>query len=158
MAEIQEEVLDCCGLWGIYGLSAGFQVALNGVLDAIEMPKCCVAEDCDDEECESEAGSGPGICIATTNEDQDNSETAQQLRNQGFHAVLNTLNPNSGNRITLWVRDLTEGKTPTSLIIPTDTTPYAELRTAVQAYVTSNPNPRTNSAQRLVSRYKELFS
>jgi len=148
--DIDTELMGCCGLNGIYNLSNricdcgdeectgdGPQGAYDSILDAVE-----------DE-------SHTGIIIAVTNQQQEEDGIGHQLTRAGFHPVLNTLNTNSNNRITLWVRDHTEGKVPEKLI--THGGGFVDLRQAVQQYVNANPNPRSTSAQRLVTRYRELF-
>lgn len=55
-------------------------------------------------------GHRAGIAIATTVPDQ--KESIRHLKEHGFHKVLTTLNPKTDNQVTLWVRDLSEGKLP----------------------------------------------
>lgn len=161
MAKIEKEVLGCCGLWGVYNLSVDDEEeTLEEAVDAVAEASQIEVEnesDCDCDDCNNR-GSGPGISIATTNEDQEDDGVGAQLRTKGFHAVLNTLNPNSGNRITLWVRDLTEKKVPQELAqSPTPASlAYSKLLTAVAKYVEKNPTPRSASGQALVKAFEEI--
>ena len=151
-------ILECCGLSGIYGLAKDNIAALAKQAErSFEMPGEEVECDCGDEDCdrigESE-GSGPGICIATTNESQEENGIGDELKKYKFVPVLNTLNPNSGNRITLWVKDLSEGKVSQEQMAVMPSPLLAELK----AYVTANPNPKSAAAKALVEKYREFFS
>lgn len=59
-----------------------------------------------------------GIAFATTSSEGNYRESLKHLREHGFHEVLTTRNPKTGNNITLWVRDLSEGKLPNRLARP----------------------------------------
>lgn len=56
------------------------------------------------------SGHRAGIAIATTISTQ--KESIRHLKAHGFHAVLETPNPKTDTCVTLWVRDLSEGKLP----------------------------------------------
>lgn len=56
-----------------------------------------------------------GIVFATTSSEGNSCESLRHLREHGFYEVLTTPNPKTGNSITLWVRDLSEGKLPEKL-------------------------------------------
>jgi len=150
-------ILECCGLSGIYGLAKGNIAALAKQAErSFEMPEEEVPCDCGDADCvgDTEPGSGPGICIATTNESQEANGIGDELKKYKFVPVLNTLNPNSGNRITLWVKDLSEGKVSQEQMAIMPPPLLAELK----AYVAANPNPKSAAAKALVEKYKEFFS
>ena len=154
-------ILECCGLSGIYGLTKDNIAALAKQAErSFEMPGEEVEHDCGDPDCENagrmeyDEGSGPGICIATTNESQEENGIGDELKKYKFVPVLNTLNPNSGNRITLWVKDLSEGKVSQEQMAGMPPPLLAELK----AYVEANPNPKSAAAKALVEKYKEFFS
>ena len=56
-----------------------------------------------------------GIAIATTSAHGNYAESVLHLKAHGFHPVLVTPNPKTDNKVTLWVRDLSEGKLPVKL-------------------------------------------
>lgn len=56
-----------------------------------------------------------GIAFATTSNEGNDAESIRHLRAHEFYPVLTTPNPKTGNQITLWVRDLSEGKKPVRL-------------------------------------------
>lgn len=58
-------------------------------------------------------GHRAGIAIATTVSYQ--KESIRHLKAHGFYAVLTTHNPKTDNQVTLWVRDLSEGKLPVKI-------------------------------------------
>jgi hypothetical protein len=147
MPDIQTEVIGCCGLSGINNLNTGCD----------HDPDCDCEQDGDYSSIRDamESNSHKGIVIAVTNKEQEDDGIGIILQRNGFHPVLNTLNTNSSNRITLWVKDHTEGKVPANIYLPP--THGSLLKQAVEQYVQSNPNPHSRSAQRLVNRYKELF-
>jgi len=166
--EYDSGILECCGLSGIYRLTKDNIAALAKAAErSFVLPGTCAGDvccgECADEPCCGDCedrGYGPGICIATTNEGQDREGVADELKKYKFVPVLNTLNPNSRNRITLWVRDLSEGKVSTELTaIPTPAAGniVTELLHAVREYVERNPNPRTQAAQNLVEAYKKFI-
>lgn len=157
MPDLETELMGCCGLNGICNLN----------------PEPKHYNDCDEEDCdgcfESDGYSTiaecvsyhehKGIIIAVTNAEQEENGIGKELQAHGFHAVLNTLNKNSMNRITLWVRDHTEEKVPeklTAIPTPAPGNVITELIAAVRAYVERNPNPHTQAARRLVAAYKEF--
>ena len=67
-------ILECCGLSGIYGLTKDNIAALAKQVErSFILPGAPEGCDCGDPDCEGgeSDGEGPGICIATTNESQE---------------------------------------------------------------------------------------
>jgi hypothetical protein len=148
--DIDAELMGCCGLNGIYNLS----------------DSCNCGGDCN-EDCEVEPQSNyasifdatqesehRGIIIAITNQQQEDDGIGHKLTHAGFHPVLNTLNTNSSNRITLWVRDHTEGKVPVTLTSQRNRQ-HHNLLMALSSYAAANPNPRSASAKALLQVFEE---
>lgn len=161
-------LIECCGLIGVHDLSdmttRGIERDINNAVDAYGAQcdghecECEDRDDCEGHDCDGTCPQGPGMCIATTNASQ-NRNCGPELRGAGFHPVLETLNPNSGSRITLWVKDISEGKMPMVIDKPAAPAPEpdTELIAALKQYVERNPNPRTRAAQALVSAFKKQF-
>lgn len=90
----------CCGVTEIYNLDDFYGTHYGSRGEADTIPFVLTSH-------------RAGIAIATTVPEQ--KESIRHLKEHGFHAVLETPNPKTSTLITLWVRDLSEGKLPVKI-------------------------------------------
>ena len=92
----------CCGITEIYNLDDYHGAAFGERREAATIPFVLT-------------GHKAGIALATTSDVDNYKESIRHLKSNGFYEVLTTPNPKTGHTITLWVRDLSQGKKPVRL-------------------------------------------